>query len=140
MKEEALSFWLHQVAQARPFYSISYWLFLRKEKDMAVTVASSRIAATLFSGGRVAHSAFKLPLDLARSDIAARNISKGTGQGHVLNTCKLIVWCILKFSKTSRIMIGFLKEQFWLEEMMWLRSSMSTFRSSFQGKNMPTSP
>ncbi|GFQ90651.1 ATP-dependent DNA helicase [Trichonephila clavata] len=59
---------------------------------MAVAVASSRIAATLFAGGRAAHSAFKLPLDLARSNSATCNISKGTGQGHVLNTCKLIVW------------------------------------------------
>ncbi|GFT40170.1 ATP-dependent DNA helicase PIF1 [Trichonephila clavipes] len=66
--------------------------FVRKEKDMAVAVASSGIAATLLAGGRTAHSAFKLPLDLARSDSATCNISKGTGQGHVLTTCKLIVW------------------------------------------------
>ncbi|GFQ80571.1 ATP-dependent DNA helicase [Trichonephila clavata] len=66
--------------------------FVRKEKDMAVAVASSGIAATLLAGGRTAHSAFKLPLDLARSDSATCNISKGTGQGHVLKTCKLIVW------------------------------------------------
>ncbi|GFQ67642.1 hypothetical protein TNCT_354511 [Trichonephila clavata] len=48
--------------------------------------------------------------------------------------------CILTFSKTSRIRTGFLTEQFWQAEMMWLRSSISPFRSSFQGKNMPTSP
>ncbi|GFR23689.1 ATP-dependent DNA helicase [Trichonephila clavata] len=41
---------------------------------------------------RTAHSAFKLPLDLTRSDSATCNISKGIGQGHVLKTCKLIVW------------------------------------------------
>ncbi|GFV21139.1 ATP-dependent DNA helicase [Trichonephila clavipes] len=242
--------------------------FVRKEKDMAVAVASSGIAATLLAGGRTAHSAFKLPLDLARSDSATCNISKGTGQGHVLKTCKLIVWdeatmshrnafhaldktlqdlrgnsaimggatvvlagdfrqtlpivtrgtpadqinaCLKnnylwqhveKFSlttnmrshiqgdlsagqfankllqigdskvpedpstgliikpcgqivnspdellskvypniqQTSRIRTGFLTEQFWRAEMMWLRRSMSPFRSSFQGKNMPTSP
>ncbi|GFY61492.1 hypothetical protein TNIN_304241 [Trichonephila inaurata madagascariensis] len=48
--------------------------------------------------------------------------------------------CILTFNKTSRIRTGFLTEQFWQAEMMWLRSSMSPFRSSFQGKNMPISP
>ncbi|GFW41455.1 ATP-dependent DNA helicase [Trichonephila clavipes] len=43
---------------------------VRKEKYMAVAVASSDIAATLLAGGRTAHSDFKLPLDLARSDSA----------------------------------------------------------------------
>ncbi|GFY61493.1 ATP-dependent DNA helicase [Trichonephila inaurata madagascariensis] len=66
--------------------------FVMKEKDMAVAVASSGIAATLLAGGRTARSAFKLPLDLARSDSATCNISKGIEQGHVLKTCKLIVW------------------------------------------------
>ncbi|GFS70888.1 ATP-dependent DNA helicase [Trichonephila clavipes] len=66
--------------------------FVKKEKDMALAVASSGIAATLLAGGRTAHSAFRLPLDLARSDSATCNISKGTEQGHVLKTCKLIVW------------------------------------------------
>ncbi|GFS55611.1 hypothetical protein TNIN_210191 [Trichonephila inaurata madagascariensis] len=47
--------------------------------------------------------------------------------------------CILTFSKTSRIETGFLPEQFCQTEMMWLRSLMSPFRSSFQGKNVPTS-
>ncbi|GFV21661.1 hypothetical protein TNCV_3611491 [Trichonephila clavipes] len=47
-------------------------------------------------------------------------------------------WRILTFSKTSRIRTGFLTEQFWQTEMMRLRSSMSPFRSSFQGENMPT--
>ncbi|GFX95322.1 ATP-dependent DNA helicase [Trichonephila clavipes] len=66
--------------------------FVRKEKDIAGAVAFSGIAATLLAGGRTAHSAFKLPLDLSRSDSATCNISKGTGQGHVLKTGKLIVW------------------------------------------------
>ncbi|GFS46659.1 ATP-dependent DNA helicase [Trichonephila inaurata madagascariensis] len=66
--------------------------FVRKEKDMAVAVASSGMVATLLAGGRKAHSAHKLPLDLARSDSATCNISKGTGQGHIFKPCKLIVW------------------------------------------------
>ncbi|GFX72816.1 ATP-dependent DNA helicase [Trichonephila clavipes] len=66
--------------------------FVRKEKDMAVVVPSSGIAATLLTGGRTALSAFKWPLNLARSDSATCNISKATEQGHALKTCKLIVW------------------------------------------------
>ncbi|GFR07595.1 ATP-dependent DNA helicase [Trichonephila clavata] len=72
--------------------------FVRKEKDMAVAVASPGIAATLLAGGRTANSAFKLPLDLARSDSATCNICTGTGQGHVLKTCKLIVWDVATMS------------------------------------------
>ncbi|GFV64164.1 ATP-dependent DNA helicase [Trichonephila clavipes] len=59
--------------------------FVRKEKDMTVAVVSSGIAATLLAGGRTAHSAFKLSLELARSDSATCNISKGTGQGYSQN-------------------------------------------------------
>jgi hypothetical protein len=66
--------------------------FVRKEKKIALAVASSGIAATLLTGGRTAHSAFKLPLNLASSDGVTCNISKGTGQAHVLKECKLIVW------------------------------------------------
>ena len=49
------------------------------------------IAATLLTGGRTAHSVFKLPLNLASSDGVTCNISKGTGQAHVLKQCNLIV-------------------------------------------------
>lgn len=37
---------------------------IRSRSDIAVAVASSGIAATLLEGGRTAHSAFKLPLNL----------------------------------------------------------------------------
>jgi hypothetical protein len=65
---------------------------VRKEKRIALAVASSGIAATLLEGGRTAHSAFKLPLNLASSSSVTCNISKGTGQAHVLQQCQLIVW------------------------------------------------
>ena len=55
-------------------------------------MASSGIAATLLEGGRTAHSAFKLPLDLARIQDPVCNISKGTGKAELLKRCKLIVW------------------------------------------------
>jgi len=39
---------------------------VRQSKNIALAVASSGIAATLLTGGRTAHSAFKLPFDLVR--------------------------------------------------------------------------
>ncbi|XP_017490266.1 PREDICTED: uncharacterized protein LOC108378484 [Rhagoletis zephyria] len=65
---------------------------VRAKKEIAVAVASSGIAATLLCGGRTAHSAFKLPLSPQISDTPMCNISKNSGQGRVLKTCKLIVW------------------------------------------------
>jgi ATP-dependent DNA helicase PIF1 len=65
---------------------------VRSERKIAIPVASSGIAATLLTGGRTAHSAFKLPLDLHRSEFPVCNISKGTALAQVLQRCKLIVW------------------------------------------------
>ncbi|KIH43500.1 hypothetical protein ANCDUO_26494, partial [Ancylostoma duodenale] len=61
---------------------------IRKQNEIAVAVASSGIAAILLDGGRSAHSALKLPLDLARSENPVCNISKGPGKTQVLKTCK----------------------------------------------------
>ncbi|GFX87565.1 ATP-dependent DNA helicase [Trichonephila clavipes] len=41
---------------------------VRKDKKIAVSVASSGIAATLLNGCRTAHSALKLPLNLTQED------------------------------------------------------------------------
>ncbi|EPB66767.1 hypothetical protein ANCCEY_14141 [Ancylostoma ceylanicum] len=65
---------------------------IRKRNEIAVAVASSGIAATLLDGGRTAHSALKLPLDLARFENPVCNISKGSGKAQVLKMCKVIVW------------------------------------------------
>ncbi|RCN44384.1 hypothetical protein ANCCAN_09598 [Ancylostoma caninum] len=64
---------------------------IRRQNEIAVAVASSGIAATLLDGGRTAHSALKLPLDLARSENPVCNISKGSGKAQLLKTCKVIV-------------------------------------------------
>ena len=58
-------------------------------------MASSGIAATLLTGGRTAHSAFKLPLNLEATgpeDAAICRIKKNTGAAAVLLACRLIVW------------------------------------------------
>ncbi|RCN50729.1 hypothetical protein ANCCAN_03114 [Ancylostoma caninum] len=65
---------------------------IRKRNEIAVAVASSGIAATLLDGGRTAHSAMKLSLDLACSENPVGNISKGSGKAQVLKMCKGIVW------------------------------------------------
>ncbi len=65
---------------------------LRQQGKIAIAVASSGIAATLLTGGRTAHSAFKLPLNLVHTETPTCNISKGTDAAAVLKECQLIVW------------------------------------------------
>jgi hypothetical protein len=65
---------------------------VRQRNCIALAVASSGIAATLLTGGRTAHSAFKLPLNMANSEVPTCNISRGSGKAKVLQECKLIVW------------------------------------------------
>ncbi|GFV69320.1 ATP-dependent DNA helicase [Trichonephila clavipes] len=55
-------------------------------------MASSGIAATSLSGGRTAHSVFKLPLNLASEEIPTCNISKNSARVALLQQCKLNVW------------------------------------------------
>uniref|UniRef100_UPI00358E6312 ATP-dependent DNA helicase PIF1-like n=2 Tax=Myxine glutinosa TaxID=7769 RepID=UPI00358E6312 len=62
------------------------------EQQIVMAVASSGIAATLLTGGRTAHSAFKLPLNLAHNESPVCNIGKGSGKAQVLKQAKLIVW------------------------------------------------
>jgi len=65
---------------------------VRKEKKIALALASSGIASTLLAGERTAHSALKLQLNLGSTGGVTCNISKGTGQAVVLEESKLIVW------------------------------------------------
>ncbi|XP_008482471.2 uncharacterized protein LOC103519163 [Diaphorina citri] len=65
---------------------------VRKDKKIAISVASSGIAATLLDGGKTAHSAFKLPLNLNHSETPLCNISKQSDTAKVLQKCQLIVW------------------------------------------------
>ena len=65
---------------------------IRSKNDIALAIASSGIAATLLPGGRTAHSALKLPLNLHSTETPKCNISKSSGMGKVLQQCKLIIW------------------------------------------------
>ncbi|XP_030762665.1 ATP-dependent DNA helicase RRM3-like [Sitophilus oryzae] len=65
---------------------------VRSNRGIALAVASSGIAATLLQGGKTAHAAFKLPLNLTNIETPLCNISKQSNTAHVLRDCKLIVW------------------------------------------------
>jgi len=54
-------------------------------------VASSGISATLLEGGRTAHSAFKLPLNMLTNGIPICNLSRNSAMAKVLQQSKLIV-------------------------------------------------
>ena len=49
---------------------------VRARYEIAVAVASSRIATTLLEGCRTAHSALKLPLNLQTTEKLTNNIAK----------------------------------------------------------------
>ncbi|GFT56934.1 ATP-dependent DNA helicase [Trichonephila clavipes] len=57
---------------------------IRKDRNVALVVASAGIAATLLSGGRTAHSVFKLPLNLAGEETPTCKISKNSDRGALL--------------------------------------------------------
>ena len=57
---------------------------IRSQNYIAIAVALSGIASTILSSGRIAHSTFKLPLDLTDDDETTCNITVNspTGQLH----------------------------------------------------------
>ncbi|XP_029442955.1 uncharacterized protein LOC115083287 [Rhinatrema bivittatum] len=65
---------------------------VRRDSNIAIAVVSSGIAVTLLEGGQMAHSAFKLPLNLNNTETLLCNISKQSNMAQVLRQCKLIVW------------------------------------------------
>lgn len=65
---------------------------IRMRGEIALAVASSGIAATLLEGGRTAHSAFKLPLNVNHAENPSCNLSKRSGMATVLRITKLIIW------------------------------------------------
>ncbi|XP_075444603.1 uncharacterized protein LOC142488115 [Ascaphus truei] len=85
---------------------------IRMEKNIALAIASSGIAATLMDGGRTVHSALKLPLNIANEENPTCNITKTSGQARVLQTCKLIVWdeCTMAHKKSLEALDRTLKD------------------------------
>jgi len=90
---EAVCFSLmRSAAHEKRSSSVCYLLaYIRSLGGIALALTSSGIAATLLEGGRTAHSALKLPLDIHFAGVPTCNISKGSGMAKVLQTCILIV-------------------------------------------------
>lgn len=65
---------------------------IRAKTQVVLALASSGIAATLLDGGRTAHSALKLPLNIHTAGTSVCNISRGSSMAKVLQSCKLIIW------------------------------------------------
>jgi hypothetical protein len=59
---------------------------IRSKNEITLALTSSGIAATLLEGGRIAHSALKLPLNMQNNEILTCNISKNSAMAKVLQT------------------------------------------------------
>lgn len=75
---------------------------LRSENKVALALASSGIAATLLDGGRTAHSALKLPLNIQVIETPICNISKTSGTAKLLKRCHIVIWdeCTMAHKKS----------------------------------------
>ncbi|XP_073821521.1 uncharacterized protein [Musca autumnalis] len=65
---------------------------IRSRSQIALAVASSRIAATLLEDGRTAHSALKLPINHHTVDDPTCPITKNSSTGKLMRECKIIIW------------------------------------------------
>lgn len=72
---------------------------VRKDKTISIEVASSGTAATLLSGGKTAHSALKMPLDLNRHATQICNISKPSDMAKVL---QMRAHCVVRNNNGSQ--------------------------------------
>ncbi|CAH1099969.1 unnamed protein product [Psylliodes chrysocephalus] len=85
---------------------------IRSEQSIAIAVASSGIAATLIDGGKTAHTAFKLPLNMNHLDNTLCNISKQSNMAHVLREARLIIWdeCTMAHKNAIKALYRTLKD------------------------------
>lgn len=85
---------------------------LRADNRIALAIASTGIAATLLDGGRTAHSALKLPLNLQINETPNCNISKSSGMGNILRQCEIIIWdeCTMTHKKALEALNRTLKD------------------------------
>jgi hypothetical protein len=76
---------------------------IRSSGKVALAVASSGIAATLLSGGRTAHSTFKLPLNVLFDTEYVCPIRKNGPLGKILRETSFVVWDECTMSHRSHI-------------------------------------
>ncbi|XP_041451331.1 ATP-dependent DNA helicase pif1-like [Drosophila obscura] len=106
-------FFLDAAGSTRKTFVISIILAtIRAQGRIALALASSGIAATLLDGGRTAHSALKLPLNMKADDNPTCNISKRSAMARVLQQCSLIVWdeCTMANKKSLEALNRTLKD------------------------------
>lgn len=65
---------------------------IRSQQKIALAIASSGIAATLLDGGRTAHSALKLPLNIQVVETPTCNISRNSAMAKVLRGAAIVLW------------------------------------------------
>jgi len=85
---------------------------IRSKNEISLAVASSKIASTLLDGGRTAHSALKLPLNVNHTKTPTCNIGKNSGMAAVLKISSLIVWdeCTMAYKKSLEALDRTLKD------------------------------
>lgn len=76
---------------------------IRSSGKVALAVASSGIAANLLSGGRTAHSTFKLPLNVLFDTEYVCPIRKNGPLGKILQETSFVVWDECTMSHRSHI-------------------------------------
>src|SRR5947209_1416981 len=63
---------------------------VRQEGDIAIAVATTAIAALLLTGGRTAHSKFKIPINIDKQSVC--DIKLQTALAYVIKISKVIIW------------------------------------------------
>ncbi|KAJ8736701.1 hypothetical protein PYW08_007357 [Mythimna loreyi] len=85
---------------------------LRNQNKIALAVASSGIAATLLPGGKTAHTMFKIPIDLDRTENPVCGITRNCDKAQVIRECSLIIWdeCTMAHKKAIEAVDRTLRE------------------------------
>jgi hypothetical protein len=80
----------------RPSGTVKTYLYrgllatIRSQNKIAVAIATSSVAASIMSGGRISYLHFKIPLTI--NDEAFWSFTKHSGTAKLLRTASLIIW------------------------------------------------
>nr|XP_009791378.1 PREDICTED: ATP-dependent DNA helicase PIF3-like [Nicotiana sylvestris] len=74
---------------------------IRSKGYIALTTATSGVAASILSGGRTAHSCFKIPINIDKN--VTCNISKQSSLACLIQDAKLIIWDEVSMAKKRMI-------------------------------------
>ena len=74
---------------------------LRSQNKLVVAIATSGVAASIMSGGRTAHSRFKIPLTIENGSFC--NFTKQSGTAKLLRQVSLIIWDEASMTKRQAV-------------------------------------